>query len=192
MNFIIGKMPEKPNFDPKSEGWTPIKTPSIWTTQLLGLTIGLLFSFIIGILWYFLAPLDNFEKEIGFSVFAWMVGVMILHELVHATLHPGYGLSSKSYLGFWPSKLVLFAYYDGFITKKRYLILVIAPFVVISVVPLVFCIAVRHNSSVAFILSIANTMFASIDLLMFFLILFGAPSNSLVQNNGWKTYFKRA
>ena len=38
---------------------------------------------------------------------------VVIHELIHASLHPEHGRSHSSILGFWPSRLLFYAHFDG-------------------------------------------------------------------------------
>ena len=52
-----------------------------------------------------------------------------LHELVHAIFHPGSGLSPQTVMVIWPTKLRFGVYYEGCMTRWRWLIMRLAPLV---------------------------------------------------------------
>jgi hypothetical protein len=129
---------------------------------------------------------------VGFSAIGWVLGCAILHELIHAVLHPASDTGSDSILGFWPSRVLFYAHYDGVLSKQRLLVIIIGPFIVLSLVPLVICAVFKHASSAMFALSLLNSLIASVDLIFFLLIIIQVPSGATLQNNGWKTYYRMA
>ena len=192
MKFIFGGIPDNSDFNPESENWTAIKEPSPWIAQLIGIPVAFLAIILLVIFWYFFAPVRNFKIDIGFETIFWIIGIGIIHELIHAVFHPGCGISSNTYLGFWPSKLVLYAHYHSILSKYRFMAILISPFIFLSIVPLIVCSILHYSSTELCMISLFNALLACVDILGFFLILFGVPSDSFVQNKGWKTYYKSA
>jgi len=190
MNFKFGKIPENSNFNPQSEGWTAIKEPSLWIAQLISLPIGLITAAVLGIFWYTLTPLRFTATGTGLFFLAWIAGIIVLHELIHAVFHPGFGTTSNTYLGFWPSRLLFYAHYNSVLSRQRFMAILITPFVFISIAPLLFCALFQYSSTTLFATSVFNSLLACVDILGFNLIYFGVPSGSRVQNKEWKTYYK--
>jgi hypothetical protein len=58
-----------------------------------------------------------------------------LHELLHAIWHPQLGLSPQTVMIIWPRKLRFGVYYEGCMTRRRWLIMRLAPFIVLVVIP---------------------------------------------------------
>jgi hypothetical protein len=58
-----------------------------------------------------------------------------LHELLHAIWHPQLGLSPQTVMVIWPRKLRFGVYYEGCMTRRRWLIMRLAPFIVLVVIP---------------------------------------------------------
>lgn len=63
---------------------------------------------------------------------------LVLHELIHASFFPEGLFSKQTYIGFSFSYFVAFAYYDGVVTRNRYLVVLLAPFTILTVTPLLF------------------------------------------------------
>jgi hypothetical protein len=190
MKFNWGKIPLNPEFDPEREEWTNIREPSPWLAQLIGFPLGVLMAVLLGTVWVRFTPLDAVVGNIGFSTMGWVLVIVIIHELIHAVLHPENGASADSTLGFWPSRLVFYAHYDGVLTKHRFLAIAIGPFIILSLVPLVIGVAFQYASRAMFGLSTLNALIASVDLLYFLLITVRVPSGAILQNRGWKTYYR--
>jgi len=193
MNIVLGRIPENPDFDPPSQGWTAIKEPSPWYAQLMAFPIGLIITVLLGILWYTAAPFDGFDvDDIGGSALLWLAGIVVCHEFIHALFHPGCGTSANTYFGFWPSKLLFYAHYDSIISKRRFIVILIAPFVFISIVPLLFCAAFQCASMTICGVSLLNALCAAMDVFGCFLIFWSVPPGALTRNKGWKTYYRMA
>jgi hypothetical protein len=58
-----------------------------------------------------------------------------LHELFHLLGQPGWGMSSRSVLAVWPAKLRFGVYYEGCMSRRRWLGMRLAPFIVLSLLP---------------------------------------------------------
>lgn len=81
---------------------------------------------IIMLIWIILTPVEGMLRDISFPLplkgfLICLIGVLIVHELIHAALHPMVGCSPRSIIGFWPSRMFLYTTYDGDITRNRYL-----------------------------------------------------------------------
>ncbi len=190
MKFVFGKIPDNSDFNPCTEGWVAIKEPTLWLSQLIALPIGLLIAILLGVLWYSATPLNKFGEEIKGSVLLWIIGIVICHELIHALFHPKCGVSSDTFLGFWPSKFLFYAHYDSILSKRRFMTILITPFVFLSLLPLMLCAVFQYAPAEMFSLSIFNTMLASVDVFGFFLVFWSVPQGVLVRNKGWKTYYR--
>ena len=91
MRFHLGEIPESPDFVP-DETWKTLREPSIWGMQLIAFPIAILSAGIIALLWISITPLlqpgtFKFLVPIGILL-SCFVSVLIIHELIHATIHP--------------------------------------------------------------------------------------------------------
>ena len=57
------------------------------------------------------------------------------HEFLHLLFHPRWGVSSQSLLFVWPRRLQLGVYYEGFMTRTRWLVMRLSPLIGLTVVP---------------------------------------------------------
>lgn len=120
--------------------------------QLLAFPLGLVAFVIIGLLWFWATPLnrERFESPalltLGLIAF---VPIVVVHELVHAAVHPKAGRSDRSILGFWPSRLLFYAHYDGELTRNRFIAILAMPTVVITLLPLVMAMATSSAHELA-------------------------------------------
>lgn len=117
----------------------------------------------------------------------------MVHELLHAVVHPDFGASPATVIGCWPAKLLFYAHYEGPFTRNRFLLVFATPFAVISLLPMV--LAVLHilpHGCFALIagLSTLNALIACGDYFGFALRLWQVPRRAFARNKGWRTYYK--
>jgi hypothetical protein len=66
----------------------------------------------------------------------------------------------------------------------------VLPLLIISVLPIIFCGIFQICSLPAIFVSLLNALFCGGDLTCFALILWQVPSNAIVRNQGWATWWK--
>lgn len=192
MQLRVGPPPNLPEFVPSSP-WIALREPTPWVFQLCALPLGVAASLALGVLWFLLTPLSGpafvsmFDSILPFLSFGPLI---VVHELIHAVVHPQYGKSDLTILGFWPTRVLFYAHYTGELTRNRFIAISVMPTLVISLAPLaVSAVAGFARSLVAWI-SIWNVFFACGDLFGVALLLFQVPSRASVRNQGWKTYWR--
>ncbi len=147
---------------------------------------------LIGLFWFAFTPL-RMEAVDGTTVpklFATLVGIVFVHELLHMTVHPRAGWWAHSILGFWPTRLIFYAHFDGTITRNRFLAILLMPLLIMSILPLVVAVITQFASGWAVFISITNSLFAAVDILGAVMIVFQVPATAIVRNQGWQTYFR--
>jgi hypothetical protein len=199
MKFHIGAIPED-DFEP-DDSWRAMREPGPLLMQLFALPIAIALLAIFAFLWMRfvrMEPLPILQESpvlFGLAVIASFPLLIFVHELFHAVAHPGYGLRPATIIGAWPEKLLFYAHYCGVLKRNQFLLVFAMPFLVISVLPLVIAavgILPPSLASVAAWFSIWNALFACGDVFGFFLVLAQIPSNSMVKNKGWYTFWKPA
>ncbi|MDD2806426.1 MAG: DUF3267 domain-containing protein [Elusimicrobiales bacterium] len=108
----------------------------------------------------------------------------LFHELVHLSVHPRVGMSERSILGVWPSKMVPFAYYNGEVSLLRYLTILVMPLIIISFVPILVCGILGRASGLLAVVSIVNVLGSSGDIFMLGLITSQVPWNAKIRGQG--------
>ncbi len=181
------------------EGWKKIKEPPNLVANIL---FSVPFMVLAGLLSFFI--IDQFNPvftdslrnifytgsfsitiRLDYILFAYLL--IFLHELIHAVIIPGFRKSDKTYFGIRP--------WGGFVFtteklgKSRFLLISLAPFLVLSVfLPVVLGLLGLLNGLIAFLV-LLNAVASSVDLLNAFLILIQVPGGSTVVNNGFETYY---
>ncbi len=205
MRFHYGAIPEAGDFEPEDEGWLSIREPSPLLLNLLAVpTAFLMAGLIIGLLSlvYEGGEVVIWRSDEGDSsatqvllILAVILASIPVHELVHALTHPHFGLSSKSILGFWLSRGLFYAHYEGEMSRNRFLAILAMPFLILSLLPVavmafIGSLAPMNIPSNLGFVAIINSMFAAGDALGFALLLSQVPSAAVVRNKGWKSFWK--
>jgi hypothetical protein len=140
----FGTLPAGQNEPAAEDGLTRIHSPGSRLGYLLAGLVGLALPMVL-IVWLIAVSLLSAPVGAGDvgaetpvpwgAVILALVLVIPLHELVHAVLHPGFGLSPQTVMVIWPTKLRFGVYYEGCMTRGRWLAMRLAPLVCLSVVP---------------------------------------------------------
>jgi len=112
MRFRLGSVPADPEFSPDSS-WRPLREPTLWVLQLVAFPLGVVAFIAVGGLWILVTPLRLISFDSVWLLLIAFVGIVPIHELIHTAVHPRSGRSRNSTLGFWPSRMVFYAHYDG-------------------------------------------------------------------------------
>jgi len=186
MRFILNKFPDDESFQP-DETWIPLKESSnLWIVQLqavpfmiVNVILILIFMRIIGI---------NFELSIITLLISFLI-FMPIHEFIHALFFPENLLSKNVFLGFTFKGFVPFAAYTGEMKRSTFIKVLLAPFVIITLLGFLCLIIIGRNELIEHII-VFNAFGASADCLAVFLILRQVPKYSVVRNKKMKTYWK--
>ncbi|MCQ4696199.1 DUF3267 domain-containing protein [Paeniclostridium sordellii] len=185
-----------------TDGCKKIKEPSNLTLATLISIPFMLFCSIIflGLIFYINPDYKNFFKfsdsisftiKINLKTFLFLVGIYsftLLHELIHAVFIPNALKSDKVYFGV--RLLYGFVYTNEKISKLRFVIVSIMPFIILSIIfPILLNTFGLLNNYILF-LCLLNTLGSSVDFLNIFLILTQVPNKSYLITNGFETYFK--
>jgi hypothetical protein len=190
MRLHFGPIPETPGFVPEPP-WKALKEPTPWLMQLLAIPVAVIAGVVVGALWFWLTPLKTIARDPAFAVWvlAALVWLIPVHEVVHALVHPGRGLSDRTCIGMWLSRGLFYAHCHGPMSRNRFIAILIAPFIVLSVVPLVVCVLSGTSHPLPVTGSIVNAFLACGDLLGILLLAWQVPRHATVQNQSWRTYW---
>ena len=198
---LVNKIPET-NFEFHEEltksNWTLLKEPkNIVITILLSIPF-MIFAPLISIALINMISGISF-KEFGLttngititvqaSMVAWLILLVVVHEFIHLLFIPNFIKSKKTYVGFtWVGAFVIT---EEKISKTRYIIISIAPFVIISVILPLFLGAFGLLTTTFKVVILLNSMSSSLDLLGLLFITTQVPKKAILQNNGVSTYWK--
>jgi hypothetical protein len=201
MRFHYGAVPENEAFHPEAEGWRGVREPNPMMMQLLALPM----MFVLMAVWG-LAVLMLVGPDLVFSELSGLAGnwgayllcggffflLIPLHELLHALVHPGWGFSPRTIIGFWMSKGLFYAHYDGIMPRNRFLLILLAPYLVMGVLATIGVAAFPEWRPVLLAFSFWGSILPCGDFVGVIIVLFQIPARAVVQNMGWKTFWKPA
>jgi hypothetical protein len=190
MRFHLGAIPVSPDFVPDAS-WRPLRqAPSPMLENLLALPIGVVATALVVVLWFLVTPLSDITPAMSLPTFLLLfAGLVVVHESIHALVHPMAGLSSHSILGFWAS-LGFYAHYDGEMSRNRLVACLLMPLLVISIFPLLVSAVAQVSSDWVAFVSTFNALCACVDLLLAGSILFQIPATAIVRFKSWRIFWK--
>ncbi len=220
MRIRIGDIPASATPASGTEGWTRIVSPSscavhLWTWITgLALVTGLLTVIIVA---SFLAPVPRGNSQLDQPVprvsvppgdaqvgqpTPWLVILLTLvlavpaHELVHALVHPGGVFSPATVFVVWPQKLRFGVYFEGSMSRRRWLVMRLAPLAILAVAPALLLLATAGlprslalETALA-LLSLVNSLGSGSDVLAAAWVAYKIPSGSALAFMDGKAYWK--
>lgn len=193
--FHIGLPPDEFR---STTGWSALQEPSTRELNRASIPIALALFGAAAAAWYVLdvsvldalkirGITDAVELILGF------VALLLVHELVHAGLHPRFGLSRSSVLGVSFRPWLLYATYQDALSRNRFTAVLLGPFAALTLLPLILHSAgILSNSVVGAVAaaSATNAAASSVDILGAYLVLRQVPVAGLIRNKGWYTYWR--
>jgi hypothetical protein len=158
--------------------------------NLLALPFGVVAAAIVAALWFLVTPLRDITPPMSLPGFLLLfAGLVVVHELIHALVHPMAGLSAHSILGFWAS-LGFYAHYDGEMSRNRLVACLLMPLLIISIIPLIVSAFTRVAFGWVAFVSGLNALCACVDLLLAGSVLFQIPATAIVRFKGWRIFWR--
>ena len=190
MRFHLGAIPSSPDFVPDAS-WKSLREPSPWPEKFIGPPIGVVAAAIVAVFWFLLTPLRDVTPAMSWQSYLLSFPcIVVVHELIHALVHPMSGRSARSILGFWPAGGFFYANYDGELSRNRYLAILFTPLLIISIVPLIVSAVIQASSGWVAFVSIFHAFLAGADLLPAGLVLFQIPATGVIRQKSWRTYWR--
>jgi hypothetical protein len=202
MKFYYGAIPENENFVPDPH-WQQMNEPDAGVLIWMALPLALLSGGGLMLLWFGFTSLKWIEFIYWYvETCSWychvllFVGLVVVHEVLHGLVQPGFGL--KTTFGLWLKKGAFYAYYDGIWSRNRALFCFFFPLLVLTIVPLVIgmlpesIVPWRNEDVMAAMLyiSVLNGFFSSADLIGLWLMFYRVPQKAVIRNKGYFTYWR--
>jgi len=193
VRFKLGPIPTNPSFTPeRGGGWVKLREPTPAMFQLLAAPVAIAGLLLVLKVWTYVLPRPISAEAVRSAVLAAgpvFLGLIPFHELVHAVCHPSWGRSKSSIYGFWPKVLLFYAHYDEEVSRRRLLVILLAPVAVLSIVPLLLApLGVWHWMLT--VVSACNVLAACGDITGALLIAIQIPSRAIVRNQGYYTWWR--
>lgn len=188
MKFVLGPVPEDSTFEPEKSGWRPLREPDPVMLNIIAIPIAavLLGALVLFIRSYTAVPI----KDVMIRFFPAFLLIIPLHETAHALFTPRFGMTPQTHLGCWPARILFYAHYEGELPRERFLAVLFAPFIVITVIPLFVISVLSLNAPWVTAMALANGVGAAGDLLGVFVVLTQIPRGAIVRNKGWRSYWQ--
>ena len=129
---------------PEAQGWRAIRSPAGRLGYGLAALVGLvLLGGLCSVLslWSFAVGDRGGYATGGESATSWRAVLLVLvvyiplHELLHLLGQPGWGRSNQSVVVLWPARLRFGVYYEGCMSRRRWLAMRLAPVIALSALP---------------------------------------------------------
>jgi len=190
-----------------ADGWRKLKAPGNTAIAILRSVPLMLLNFIIiaGIvmlvapapqsqLTAFFSSLFTGSFSIEIKLLDIVLGIlclallMLMHELLHLVFIPGFLRSDKTYLGIMYAGVYVVT--EEVLTRQRFIIISLAPFIVLSVLLPIVLGATGMLSLGLIILALLNAIGSSVDLLGLLLVIRQTPPGARILCIGMGTYWK--
>jgi hypothetical protein len=205
MRLHYGPIPENPAFHPEADGWSPLREPSAGLFVWLATGVGIVNGILAALAWAAILPDGvNLSYTIrGDDPRPWLSALLFLatvlgflalliavHELLHAAVFPGGWLSPHTLIGVWPSKGMFYAAYDGPMSRNRFLVVLLTPLAVLSILPWLAEAIFHTGWALLPVISVVNAMAAGGDVFAAALIAWQVPAGATMQNQGWRSWWR--
>ncbi len=196
MRFILGDPPIDPFLaSTDAIGWKPLTKTALvkysFATVIATLIVGgatltaLEYS---GVFSYSIYAKSNADSILLITLLS-IALIAVPHELVHLLLMPNVGLSNSSMVGFWPKKLIFYAFHVGQMSKLRILAVVAGPLIVLTVLPLAVSTALGITSNVIGLAALSNALVTGVDTITFCKLLLEVPKSGCIRLNGDNIFY---
>ena len=146
MNLRLGAVPDAGAFDPEAEGFVSLREPDDSTFLEASIPVSWVIFVLLACGWEVWWPGGCYL--LGLVDFAvGIVAVIVVHEWIHALTLPDQGAGENTVFGFYPRHLIFYTHYEGPIDRDQFLLTLVSPFVMLSVIPLVFCASLGEAST---------------------------------------------
>lgn len=189
LRFILNDFPNT-KFNPKEEGYKEIKEPDYFHLLLLQIPVIISNIFCINIFLRFRFGWD-FRINI-FDDFLWVIILILvipIHELLHTVYFPDKITSPNIIFGYYKGSF--FALYMKEMKRIEFLSVLIFPFIILTLIPILSAIIFNLNFSLLFKISLINSILSGGDIISFITILKQVPKKTMVRNKGYYTYWKK-
>ncbi|MTW14559.1 hypothetical protein GM658_28490 [Pseudoduganella eburnea] len=141
-------------------GWKPLRQLPFWLFQLCGILTGVIAAIATLILWKQFRPAYSPEFAAPWQIVGTvMIAVLFAGLILQVAAHPGYGLTDKTTLGIWVTRLTPYTYFDGVFSKRRYIFALLMPVTVLVVFPFLSAALSGWNSGWFIFISCSGAFF---------------------------------
>lgn len=175
----------------------PIRLPSLLAVSFAGLLVGAALLAAAAALLLVTGQLSDLMKQFNLALntqpplvfIGSLFVVLTVHEAVHLLFYPGSIASDRKILGILPKVGLAYAWCGLPMRRNRYLLVGVAPFLFLSVLPL--ALFSSYPSQIGHLLPMAlfNMLGAGGDAIVLYYVLRQIPGHAWVQLSGGGTYW---
>jgi hypothetical protein len=193
MRLVLGPPPNTISESEVVEGkWRRLAQPPLWALHLISLPLGIAVGLVMLSAWVAFTPRFTVGDGPLSPVVPITLLVLLAGPLFQLTAHPHLGFSAKSLLGLWPSRVTIYTSYSGKLAKSRYVLQLVLPFLLLSVVPLVAVVIIQVQSGWLVFVSCSAALVYGTNGVLALAAAIQLPAGSVVAGRGFATYWCRS
>ena len=191
MRFVLGPPPDSVTPDDLAGGeWHRLRELPQWAFQLAALPIGAAFAFVLFVAWVVFTPDFTVEFAESAPVVAVTLAILSLGTLLQLAALPAMGLSRQAVLGLWPSRLLLYTSYACRLARRRHLLRLLLPFVVMALGPLFVVLVFRVQSGWLIFVSCVSALSFGAHVVQALWVAVQVPANAQIGGVRFQTYWR--
>lgn len=178
-------------------GAQPIRLPALLVISFAGVLVGGVLLAAAAALLQLTGQLPDLMKQFKLALdtqpplifLGSLALVLMVHEAVHLLFYPGSVASDRKILGILPKTGLAYAWCGLPMRRNRYLLVGIAPFLFLSVIPLVLFSSYPSQVGPLLPMVLFNMLGAGGDAMVLYYVLRQIPSQAWLQLSGGTTYW---
>ncbi|NTW29131.1 MAG: DUF3267 domain-containing protein [Coriobacteriia bacterium] len=198
MRFRVGPVPDDPGFCPEVGGWTRLKEPSLGWLMVLSIPLAVGIAASLLFTWSLIGQMHGATGEVSFAITTGgalaallaLLAMVVAHEFLHVLSLPQFGLGPATTLGFWPQAFTPYVSYEGELSRGRQIVVGVAPFLILSVVPLLAGLIFGVAPPLVVVLGALNGFGSSADLIGAAMVAFRVPACGRIRSRGDETWWR--
>lgn len=192
MKFLLGPPPDQlSDHDLATSGWHRLNIPPLWALHILSLPAGALVASLILVAWVLVMPKIQVVFSPAYQVILVVLATLAAGIPVRLLSHPGWGFTSKSWVGLWPSRVAFYTAYSDELPKRNHVLQYSITFIVLSVLPLVVSVVFKFYSGWLVFVSCLSAFVFAVDVFIALFIAMRVPAHSVLSGRGFEAYWRR-
>lgn len=189
MQIIKGHFPESKDFTPDSS-WTKLEEPEARWANFKAIPMSLVLSILtIGFGYPFFQITISWTELVVGMILALLI-IVPLHQFMHSTSFLEDPRSERVLYGYDFKSRIVYAYYDGKMPRKNYITSLIAPFIILSILPTMVMYTFHRYMNIVMVMMIVNALFCGIDIMTAYRVIKFTPKKCIIRKKGYDTYYK--
>jgi hypothetical protein len=191
MKFLLGPPPDQlSEHEVTSGAWHRLKLPPLWALHILGLPAGALVACLTLVAWVLVMPQIHVDFAPAYQIISVMAATLFSGLFVRLLSHPGWGFTSQSWVGFWPSKYTLYTAYSDEMPKRNLVLQYSIVVTVLSVLPLLVSAVFNFYSGWLIFVSCLTAFVFGIDIFIALFVAMKVPNRSMLAGKRFETYWR--